>query len=66
MLGKSTWAVLALTLLIELFTQDHYRQSIDPDGELSELFKDIFLYHWKKRASTRSWMNSSLSAMTRS
>ena len=49
-LGKSTWAVLALTLLIELFTQDHYRQSIDPDGELSELFKDIFLYHWKEES----------------
>jgi hypothetical protein len=47
-LGKSTWAVLALTLDIELFTQAHYRQSIDPDAELSELFKDIFLYHWKE------------------
>ena len=47
-LGKSTWAVLALTLDIELFTQLHYRQSIDPDTELSELFKDVFLYHWKE------------------
>ena len=47
-LGKSTWAVLALTLDIELFTQLHYRQSIDPDPELSELFKDVFLYHWKE------------------
>src|SRR5262249_38618471 len=27
-LGKSTWAVLALTTHIELFTQAHYRQSI--------------------------------------
>ena len=33
-LGKSTWAVLALTLDIELFTQLHCRQSIDPDTEL--------------------------------
>ena len=32
-LGKSTWAVLALTLDIELLTQLHYRQSIDPDPE---------------------------------
>jgi hypothetical protein len=40
-LGKSTWAVLALTLDIELFTQLHYRQSIDHDSELSELFKDL-------------------------
>jgi hypothetical protein len=47
-LGKSTWAVLALTLDIELFTQLHYRQSIEPDGELSELFKDVFLHHWKE------------------
>jgi hypothetical protein len=49
-LGKSTWAVLALTLDIELFTQLHYRQSIDPDSELSELFKDVFLYHWKEES----------------
>ncbi|HVN90181.1 MAG TPA: hypothetical protein VMT61_10245 [Candidatus Binataceae bacterium] len=49
-LGKSTWAVLVLTLDIELFTQLHYRQSIDPDAELSELFKDVFLYHWKEES----------------
>ena len=49
-LGKSTWAVLALTLDIELFTQLHYRQSIKPDTELSELFKDVFLYHWREES----------------
>ena len=49
-LGKSTWAVLALTLDIELFSQLHYRQSIDPDPGLSELFKDIFLFHWKEES----------------
>jgi hypothetical protein len=49
-LGKGTWAVLALTLNIELFTQLHYRQSIGPDGALSELFKDVFLYHWKEES----------------
>jgi hypothetical protein len=49
-LGKSTWAVLALTLDIELFTQVHYTQSIDRDAELSELFKDVFLYHWKEES----------------
>src|SRR5580765_2704427 len=47
-LGKSTWAVLALTLDIELFTQLHYVESIRPDAELSGLFKDVFLYHWKE------------------
>jgi hypothetical protein len=46
-LSKSTWAVLVLTLHIELFVQHHYRQSIEPDGELSDLFKDVFLFHWK-------------------
>jgi hypothetical protein len=49
-LGKSTWAVLALTLDIELFTQMHYRQSIEPDDNLSPLFKDVFLYHWKEES----------------
>jgi len=49
-LGKSTWAVLGLTLDIELFTQVHYRQSIEPDTELSGLFKDVFLYHWKEES----------------
>jgi len=49
-LGKSTWSVLALTSHIELFTQAHYRQSIDPDGEVSELFKDVFLFHWKEES----------------
>jgi len=49
-LGKSTWAVLALTLDIELFTQSHYSQSIAPDPGLSELFKDVFLYHWKEES----------------
>jgi len=49
-LSKSTWAVLALTLDIELFTQLHYRHSIEPDDELSALFKDVFLYHWKEES----------------
>jgi len=49
-LGKGTWAVLALTLDIELFTQLHYRESIEPDPGLSELFKDVFLYHWKEES----------------
>ena len=49
-LGKSTWAVLALTCHIELFTQAHYRSSIEPDANLSELYKDVFLYHWKEES----------------
>jgi len=49
-LGKSTWSVLALTCLIELFTQAHYRESIEPDAGLSPLWKDVFLYHWKEES----------------
>jgi hypothetical protein len=47
-LGKSTWAVLGLTLHIELFTQAHYRESIAPDPELSPLYKDVFHHHWRE------------------
>jgi hypothetical protein len=39
-LGKSTWAVLALTCHIEIFTQVHYRKSIEVDANLSALWKD--------------------------
>jgi hypothetical protein len=49
-LGKSTWAVLGLTLDVELFSQAHYRSSIDPDPALSELWKDVFLFHWKEES----------------
>jgi hypothetical protein len=47
-LGKSSWAVLALTLHIELFTQAHYRESIQHDPELSELARDVFRFHWRE------------------
>ncbi|MFT5115152.1 MAG: hypothetical protein ACI8P9_004496, partial [Parasphingorhabdus sp.] len=49
-LSKSTWSVLALTCHIELFTQEHYKQSIEPDANVSELYKDVFLYHWKEES----------------
>jgi hypothetical protein len=49
-LGKSTWAVLALTCDIEIFVLAHYRQSIDPDPELSPLFKDAMLHHWREES----------------
>jgi len=49
-LGKSTWAVLALICHIELFVLAHYRESIDPDTELSELSKDVFLHHWREES----------------
>lgn len=49
-LAASTWAVLALTCHIELFTQVHYRQSMQADNSLSPLFRDVFFYHWKEES----------------
>jgi hypothetical protein len=49
-LGKSTWGILALTCFIEIFSQVHYRQSIEADDTLSPLFKDVFMYHWKEES----------------
>ena len=50
-LQKSTWAVLALILEIELFTQEHYRQSIERDENLDPLYKDIFFFHMKEETT---------------
>ena len=49
-LGKSTWAVLALTCHIELFVLAHYRASIEHDETLSDLWKDVFLFHWREES----------------
>ena len=49
-LGKSTWAVLALTCHIEIFTLAHYRQSIEPSPALSPLFKDVLFFHMREES----------------
>ena len=49
-LSKCTWAVLGLTCHIELFTLEHYRQSIDHDAEACELWKDVFLFHSREES----------------
>ena len=49
-LGKSTWAVLALTCHIELFVLGHYHASIEPDTGLSDLYKDVFLHHAREES----------------
>ena len=49
-LSKGDWAVMALTLDIEIFSQSHYRSSIETDAELSPLWKDVFLFHWKEES----------------
>ena len=58
-LGKSTWAVLALTLDIELFTQAHYRQSIDPTPSCRSCSGMYFSITGKRSVSTRSSTSSS-------
>jgi hypothetical protein len=49
-LSKSTWAVLGLTCHIELFTLAHYKHSIEPDGALAPLWKNVFLHHFKEES----------------
>ena len=50
-LRASTWAVLGLTCDIEIFTQVHYRASIQPrEHDISEVFKDVFLHHWQEES----------------
>jgi hypothetical protein len=48
-LGKSTWAVLALTCHVEIFTLVHYKKSIAAE-QVSDLWKDVFRYHWKEES----------------
>ncbi len=40
----------ALICDIELFSQAHYRSSIEPDGDLDPLWKDVFLFHWREES----------------
>jgi hypothetical protein len=49
-LSKSTWAVMALTYHVEIFTQVHFKSSIEPEADLSKLWQDVFLYHWKEES----------------
>jgi len=49
-LGASTWAVLALTCHIELFVLQHYRESIETDADLSDLWKDVFMHHAREES----------------
>ncbi|HZZ95183.1 MAG TPA: hypothetical protein VFE23_21670 [Usitatibacter sp.] len=49
-LAASTWAVLGLICHIEIFVLVHYRSSIESDANLSELWKDVFMYHWREES----------------
>lgn len=49
-LGKSTWSVLALICHIEIFVLAHYRETIEPDAALSEVWKDVFKFHAREES----------------
>ena len=49
-LAASTWAVLALVCDIELFSQAHYRSSIEAQTQIDPLWRDVFLFHWKEES----------------
>jgi len=49
-LGSPTWSVLALICHIELFVLAHYRQSIEKDAQLSELWRDVFTFHAREES----------------
>jgi hypothetical protein len=49
-LGKRSWAVLALICHIELFVLAHYREAIEPDAALSPLWKDVFTFHAREES----------------
>ncbi|KWR92141.1 hypothetical protein [Cupriavidus sp. IDO] len=49
-LSKRNWAVLAMICQLELFSQAHYRASISTATGLSDLYKDVFLYHWREES----------------
>jgi len=49
-LSKHSWAVLALICHIELFVLAHYREAIEPDAQLSPLWKDVFTFHAREES----------------
>ena len=49
-LGKSTWAVLALICHFETVKQRHHANSIASDPQLSDLFKDVLFFHWNEES----------------
>jgi hypothetical protein len=49
-MASSVWAVLALTLHLGLSTEGHYRSSLESDSELSALYKDVLLFHWRDKS----------------
>jgi hypothetical protein len=49
-LGAPSWSVLALICHIELFVLGHYREAIEKDEQLSELWRDVFTFHAREES----------------
>ena len=49
-LAAPTWSVLALICHIELFVLAHYREAIEKDEQLSELWRDVFTFHAREES----------------
>jgi len=49
-LAAADWAVLGLICHIEIFVLAHYQSSIEPDENLSALWKDVFLHHAREES----------------
>jgi len=47
---RSAWSVHALTCLVDLFAQAHYRQSLQPDASLDPLWQEVFQFHLKEES----------------
>ena len=48
--ARSTWAVLALTLTSSCSPSSTTVRASNRTAQLSGLFKDVFLYHWKEES----------------
>ena len=46
----SDWSILAFAYHAELSSQAHYKQSTSADANISPLFQDLFISHWRKES----------------
>jgi len=47
---RSAWSVLALTCLVDLFSQAHYRQCLAHDAGVDPLWQEVFLFHLREES----------------
>jgi hypothetical protein len=47
---RGFWAKCAISCLVELSSQAHYRATLDPDAALDPLWKDALLFHWEEES----------------